>query len=192
MLSARILRTAAWLLALCSAALLALPAAAQSTYTLFESGPVRPMAFSPSGDRLFVVNTADGHLDLFDVDAFGNLTPTGSVGVGLEPVAVAARNEDEVWVVNHLSDSISIVDLSGANARVVRTLLVGDEPKDIVFAGPGGDRAFITAAHRGQNAPVVDGDYDTPGIGRADVYVFDAGSLGDSLERTLTNRFTAV
>ena len=38
--------------------------------------------------------------------------------------------------------------------RVVRTLLVGDEPRDIVFAGPGGNRAFITTAHRGQNSPV--------------------------------------
>ena len=34
---------------------------------------------------------------------------------------------------------------------MVRTLLVGDEPRDIVFAGPGGNRAFITTAHRGQN-----------------------------------------
>ena len=60
-----------------------------------------------------------------------------SVPVGLEPVAVAARNAGEVWVVNHLSDSVSIVDVGAAPARVVRTLLVGDEPRDIVFAGPG-------------------------------------------------------
>jgi len=156
-------------------------ARAQSSYQLFESGPVRPIAISPNGERLFVVNTPDGQLDLFDVDPQGGLIPAGSVGVGLEPVAVAARNDDEVWVVNHLSDSVSIVDVSGT-PRVVRTLLVGDEPNDIVFAGPGGDRAFVSAAHRGQNAPVVDGDYDTPGIGRADVYVFDAANLGDSLE----------
>ncbi len=139
------------------------------------------MAFSPNGQKLFVVNTPDGQLDTFSVDVLGNLTPTGSVPVGLEPVAVAARNDNEVWVVNHLSDSVSIVDVSG-EPRVVRTLLVGDEPRDIVFAGPGGDRAFVSAAHRGQNAPVVDGDYDVAGIGRADLYVFDAANLGDSLE----------
>ena len=39
--------------------------------------------------------------------------------------------------------------------RVVRTLLVGDEPRDIVFAGPGGNRAFITTARRGQNVPAI-------------------------------------
>src|SRR3989475_6414790 len=27
-------------------------------------------------------------------------------------------------------------------------------PRDIVFAGPGGNRAFITTAHRGQNSGV--------------------------------------
>ena len=37
--------------------------------------------------------------------------------------------------------------------HVSRTLLVGDEPRDIVFAGPHHDRAFITTAHRGQNSP---------------------------------------
>ena len=57
--------------------------------------------------------------------------------VGLEPVAVAARTDGEVWVVNHLSDRVSVVDVAADPPRVVRTLLVGDEPRDIVFAGPG-------------------------------------------------------
>ena len=53
-------------------------------------------------------------------------------------VAVAVRNDGEVWVVNHLSDSISIVNTAANPPRVTRTLLVGDEPRDIVFAGPEG------------------------------------------------------
>ena len=129
---------------------LAPKANAQSDYTLFESGPVRPIAMSPDGNRLFVVNTPDGYLEVFDVSS-GSAVKEASVPVGLEPVAVAARNDDEVWVVNHLSDSISIVDVVSAPPRVVRTLLVGDEPRGIVFAGPGGNRAFIATAHRGQN-----------------------------------------
>ncbi len=156
---------------------------AQPDYTLFESGPVRPIAMSPDGDRLFVVNIPDGYLEIFDVSS-GSAVKEASVPVGLEPVAVAARNNNEVWVVNHLSDSISIVDLASVPPRVVRTLLVGDEPRDIVFAGPGGNRAFIATAHRGQNTPWPDGDYDVPGIGRADVWVFDANNLGTSLTGT--------
>ncbi len=161
--------------------------AAASPFTLFETGQVRPLAQSPDGARLFAVNTPDNRLEIFDVAA-GTLTHVGSVPVGLEPAAVAARTNGEVWVVNHLSDSISIVDVtSPADARVVRTLLVGDEPRDIVFAGPGGNRAFITTAHRGQNTalhPTIETVLRTPGIGRADVWVFDAASLGSTLGGT--------
>ena len=49
-----------------------------------------------------------------------------------------------------------------------------------MFAGPGKARAFITTAHRGQNVP-FDPQLTTPGVGRADVWVFDARHLGDSL-----------
>src|SRR5262249_17318808 len=108
------------------------------SFVNFESGQVRPLALSPDGTRLFAVNTPDDRLEIFDVGAAG-LTHTGSVPVGLEPVAVAARSDDEVWVVNLLSDSVSIVDVSTRPARVTRTLLTCDEPRDIVFAGPGGN-----------------------------------------------------
>ncbi len=164
--------------------LIAGAASGQESYLLFESGPVRPIAFSPDGTKLFAVDTPDGHLEIFDVAPEGTLTRTGSVRVGMEPVAVAAEDANRVWVVNHLSDSISIVDVSGPVARVVRTLLVGDEPRDIVFGGTAGNRAFITTAHRGQNHPVPAGDYDVSGQGRADVWVFDTASLGTALGGT--------
>ena len=168
---------------------------AQVDFVAFESGHVRPVALSPDGARLFAVNTPDNALEIFDVQ-LGTLVHAASVPVGLEPVAVAPRNDDEVWVVNHLSDSVSIVDVSGATPSVVRTLLVGDEPRDIVFAGTGGNRAFITTAHRGQHRthPSIAGVFDpanpadprltTPGIGRADVWVFDATALGSTIGGT--------
>ncbi|MFV8756167.1 hypothetical protein ACNOYE_36930 [Nannocystaceae bacterium ST9] len=144
-------------------------------FTAFESGQVRPLALSPNGKHLFAVNTPDNRLEIFRIRPWG-LQHQASVPVGLEPVAVAVRSNDEVWVVNHLSDSVSVVAVDGA-PHVKRTLLVGDEPRDIVFAGPGGDRAFITAAHRGQNAP-FNPQLTTPSVGRADVWVFDADHLG--------------
>jgi len=153
-----------------------LPSRAPS-FTVFESGQVRPLALSPDGKLLFAVNTPDNRLEVFQVINQG-LSHRASVPVGLEPVAVAARSNEEVWVVNHLSDSVSVVRLgpNGHEGAVVRTLLVGDEPQDIVFAGPGMSRAFITTAHRGQNVP-YDPQFTTPGIGRADVWVFDAAQL---------------
>lgn len=160
---------------------------AAPSFTLFESGQVRPLASSPDGTRLFAVNTPDNRLEVFDVTG-ASIAHAGSVTVGLEPVAVAARTNGEVWVVNHLSDSVSVVDVSDPAApRVVRTLLVGDEPRDIVFAGAGGNRAFITTAHRGQNTPhhaTIETILSTAGLGRADVWVFDAANLGVSLGGT--------
>jgi DNA-binding beta-propeller fold protein YncE len=159
------------------------------SYTLFESGPVRPLALSPSGKLLFAANTPDNRLEVFRVLSH-QLDHRGSIPVGLEPVAVAALSDDEVWVVNHLSDSVSIVKIghnaaegnadNGRVGYVARTLLVGDEPRDVVVAGRSRNRAFITTAHRGQNVP-YDPQLTTPGISRADVWVFDVDHLGNSL-----------
>ncbi len=165
-------------------ALCALPenAAAQGgPYVNFETIPTRAVALSPDGSRLFVTNTPDARLEIFQVTA-GGLTPVASVPVGLDPIAVNARTDSEVWVVNHLSDSVSIVDVAADPPRVVRTLLVGDEPRDVVFAGPNQRRAFITAARRGQNHPDdTANETQVEGLGRADVWVFDAENLGESL-----------
>src|SRR4029453_12398802 len=162
--------------------LLATAGAARAAFVTFESGQVRPLALSPDGTRLFAVNTPDGRLEIFDVTA-GGLAHREPVPVGLAPSAGAARCVGEVWVGNHLSDSVSVVRVGAPAARVVLTLLVGDEPRDIVFAGPGGQRAFITTAHRGQNSP-IDPQLTTPGVGRADVWVFDASAPGSSLGGT--------
>lgn len=165
----------------------------RSSFVLFETGQVRPLALSPDGQTLFAVNTPDNRLEVFNILPNG-LDHLGSVSVGLEPIAVAARSNDEVWVVNHLSDSISIVKLKKnyrklfrhhfsikpSIGRVVNTLYVGDEPRDIVFAGEHHNRAFITTAHRGQNVP-FDPQFITPGVGRADVWVFDAEATGAAL-----------
>jgi len=158
------------------------PDRAENQFLNFETIPTRSLELSPDGTRLFALNTPDGRLEIFDLTAEG-LRPTGSVTVGLEPVALAARSDGEVWVVNFLSDNVSVVDVSpGAPPHVTRTILVGDEPRDIVFAGPGRSRAFVTAARRGQNHPAdIQSELQTPGIGRADVWVFDAGNLGTSL-----------
>jgi len=165
-------------------------AAAPPSFLAYESGPVRPMAFSPDRSRLYAVNIPDARLEVYAVDA-GGLSPLASIPVGQEPVAVAVRSATEVWVVNHLSDSVSVVDPVAGVVR--RTLLVGDEPRDVVFAGPGNARAFVTTAHRGQHRtdPSIasvpgagDPQLTTEGIGRADVWVFDAANLGTTLGGT--------
>lgn len=164
----------AWLLGV----LIALPLAARhgapagaedpSGFTNFETEPVRPLALSPEGDRLFALNSADDRVEVFAVEVAG-LRRLGELAVGLRPVALAARSRDEVWVVNHLSDSVSVLDLSDpAAGRVVRTLPVGDEPRDIVVAGRDRERVFVASARRA--------DPTTPGLGRGSVWVFEAAA----------------
>ena len=161
--------------------------AAGPPLTEFESGQVRPIALSLDRTKLFALNTPNGTLEIFDITS-GGLVLQSRLPVGMEPVAVAVRSNDEVWVVNHLSDSISVVSLTGT-PRVVRTLLVGDEPRDIVFAGSPA-RAFITTAHRGQHRThssisdvpgAGDPQLTTPGVGRMDVWVFDPANLGTAI-----------
>jgi sugar lactone lactonase YvrE len=157
-------------------------------YTLFETLQVRPLALSSDGRTLYALNTPDNRLEIFRVVGEG-LQPAGSIEVGLEPVAVAVRKDGEVWVANHLSDSVSVVAVDELGPRVTRTLLVGDEPRDIVFGGPGKNLAFITTAHRGQNSP-DDPDLFTPGVGRADVWVFDGNNLGTAPGGTRVTKLT--
>jgi YVTN family beta-propeller protein len=155
------------------------PPTAERNFVTFETGQVRPLALSPDGNTLYVTNTPNSTLEIYSITNAG-LEQTATVPVGMEPTAVAVVN-NQVWVVNHLSDSISIVDVGGNPPRVVRTLLVGDEPRDIVFAGAHNQYAFITTAHRGQNGRFdspVDAQLKTPGVGRADVWVFDTNNLG--------------
>lgn len=110
----------------------------------WESPHVSPIAITPSGQTLLAVNTADNRLETFSV-ATGQPVWTGSISVGLDPVSVRALNDSTAWVVNRISDSVSVVDLS--TRRVVRTIGAGDEPSDVVFAA---GRAFVSVSQLNQ------------------------------------------
>ena len=108
----------------------------------FETAPVHPIALSPDNSRLAVCNLPDGRLEVFDVTT-GTPLAISSIPVGIDPVSVRFRNAAEAWVINHISDSISIIDLP--SLRVVATLDTLDTPSDVVFAGSP-IRAFVSCA----------------------------------------------
>lgn len=114
----------------------------QPNFVNWENPHVHPIDMTPDGSLLLAVNTPDNRLEVFDL-ASGTPVHLASIPVGLDPVTVRARNDAEAWVVNHISDTISIVDLITGN--VVATISTDDEPADIVFAGSP-ELAFVTCS----------------------------------------------
>jgi YVTN family beta-propeller protein len=139
-----------------------------STVVNFESPQVHPLALTPDGTRLLVANSPNGTLSVFQLANGQAPRLTAEIPVGLEPASVAVRNNNEAWVANWLSDSVSIVDLATGN--VVRTLDVGDEPTDIIFAGSSRAMAFVCVSGGGSLLTGTSMDR----LGRGQVKVFDA------------------
>jgi YVTN family beta-propeller protein len=117
-------------------------APAPSSFVNWETGQVHPVDMTPDASRFLVCNTADDRLEVFDV-SMGVPVLVSEIPVGLDPIAVRARTNTEVWVVNNISDSVSVVSLATRN--VVATLKTHDEPSDVVFAGTP-QRAFVSCS----------------------------------------------
>ncbi|HZV34547.1 MAG TPA: beta-propeller fold lactonase family protein [Verrucomicrobiae bacterium] len=117
------------------------------TYVNFEGKQCRPICLSPDGTKLFAVNTPDARLSVFDITY--PLTPflIAEIPVGVEPVSVNALDNDTAWVVNEVSDSVSVVSVS--RKIVTDTIYAKDEPSDVVFAG---GKAFVSESRNNQIA----------------------------------------
>ncbi|PYS70754.1 MAG: hypothetical protein DMF73_12215, partial [Acidobacteria bacterium] len=137
-----------------------------STYRNFEGPQIHPLGLTPDGTRLLAVNTPNATLSVFQLVS-GSPVLTAEIPVGLEPVSVAVRNNREAWVANWLSDSVSIVDLAAGN--VVRTIDVGDEPTDVLFAGLSNEKAFVCVSGGGTR-PVAGGGTVTGASGAVKVF----------------------
>jgi YVTN family beta-propeller protein len=122
-------------------------AATAGSFTNFEGAQTNPVRVSADGTRLYVVDTPDARLSVFDLATPASPRLIAEIPVGIEPVSVNPRTTDEVWVVNQVSDSISIV--SASRRIVTDTLYVEDEPADVVFAGSP-ERAFVSVARSNQ------------------------------------------
>src|SRR5688572_8105529 len=114
--------------------------AASNSFINFETAPVHPLALSPDGNTLAVCNLQDARVELFDLT---QPTPRriASIPTGLDPVTARFNSRGELWIANHISDSVTIYDPFGR--KVVATLQCFDGPADIVFKD---NTAWITAA----------------------------------------------
>src|ERR1017187_1875113 len=121
------------------------PAAAQvppNEFVNFEGAQTNPIRLSSDGPRFFALNPPDPGVSVFDISNPSSPALIVEFPVGIEPVSVNSRTDDEAWVVNQESDSVSIVSVS--QGIVTDTIYVKDEPSDVVFAG--NNLAFVSVA----------------------------------------------
>src|SRR5262249_19450846 len=104
--------------------------------------------------------------------------------VGLDPVSVRVRTNGEAWVVNRVSDTVSVVDLATQN--VVATLDVGDEPGDVIFAGAP-QRAFVTGSMLNQVSV-----YDPANLATAPTVIPLQGNRPRALAADATRVYAAI
>ena len=127
---------------------------AQSTsqaFANFEEAQTNPVRLSTDGTRLFAVNTPNASLSVFDLTTPGNPNLIAQIPVGLGPVSVNPLTDDQAWVVNQVSNSISIISV--LQGIVVDTINISPEPMDVVFAGT--NQAYVSVS-RANEIAVVD------------------------------------
>lgn len=109
----------------------------------FEARSVHPIAITPNGRKLLVLHSTTHQLSVFDLGEKLRSEPllVREIPISTTPVSVRARTDSEAWVVNEVSDSVSVVDLD--RGLIVATLRTGDEPADVVFAG---GKAFVSCS----------------------------------------------
>ncbi|MBW2316622.1 MAG: hypothetical protein JRH10_20860 [Deltaproteobacteria bacterium] len=138
----------------------------QQTFTSPQS---KPILLSADGSLLFVANTTNGTVSLFETATNTQLT---AIEVGLEPVGLALKPDgSELWVSNHLSDSVSVIDLTVGTSqyRIVETIqdldAAGvsqfDEPVGIAFASNA--KAYVALSSRNDVAIIDTATYSVTG-----------------------------
>ena len=118
-------------------------------YPSFLSPHARPILAHEG--RVFVVNTPSDTVDVIDAKSH---KITRRINVGIDPVSLAVRPDGkELWVANHVSDSVSVIDInpkSRTYLRVVDTVqdfnlrtkaTRFDEPVGIAFAN--NEKAYV-------------------------------------------------
>jgi len=158
-------KVSAWCITALQVLLLLAPgfAGAQATdigYPTFLSPHASPIVVS--GERVFVTNTPADTVDVIDASS---LAVVGRINVGIDPVSIAIRPDGkEVWVSNHVSDAVSVIDNDPANPTYLQVIATVqdfdpvtratrfDEPVGIAFAS--NEKAYIALSSENQIAVI--------------------------------------
>lgn len=112
-------------------------------FTHMEPRQQHPVSLTPDGKKLLALHSTAHTLSVFDVGTPARSAPLliAEIPTSSAPVSVKALTNDEVWVVNEASDSVSVISLS--QGIILETLRTGDEPADVCFAA---GKAFVSCA----------------------------------------------
>ncbi len=115
-----------------------------------------------SGGYVFVVNTPADTVDVIETSSHAIVT---RVHVGIDPVGLAVRPDGkEVWVANHISDSVSVIDTDPARPTHLQVIATVqdfdpvtratrfDEPVGVAFAG--NEKAYVALSSENQIAVI--------------------------------------
>lgn len=124
-------------------------------FQMFASPQSNPIILSPDQTRLYVANTTSGTVSVLNATSLASIA---TVTVGVEPVGLAVRPDGlQVWVSNHVSDSVSVIDTNPASPKayqVIETIqdfdaagaTLFDEPVGIAFAS--NTKAYVALSSR--------------------------------------------
>lgn len=129
-------------------------------YPTFLSPHAAPIAVN--GGRVYVTNTPADTVDVIDVLS---RQIVARINVGIDPVGVAVRPDGmEVWVSNHVSDSVSVIDSNPDSLTFLQVIATVqdfnpvtratrfDEPVGIAFAS--NEKAYVALSSENQIAVV--------------------------------------
>ena len=138
-------------------------------HPVFASPHSKPIA--AFDDYVYVVNTPSDTVDVIDAQT---RTIVNRINVGIDPVSAVARPDGmEVWVANHVSDTVSVIDTDPASptfqnvvatVQAVHTATLStdfDEPVGIAFAN--NDKAYVALGPANEIAVV---DVATRNVGK--------------------------
>ena len=116
------------------------------TFMSPHSGPI-----AKNGNLVFVTNTPADTVDVIDTES---REIVARVNVGIDPVGIAVRPDGlEVWVSNHVSDSVSVIDSDPQSPTFLQVIATVqqisefshatefDEPVGLAFAG--NEKAYV-------------------------------------------------
>ena len=126
----------------------------------FASPHAKPIAVN--GDFVYAVNTPADTVDIIDAETH---EVVNRISVGVDPVGIAVRpNGKEIWVTNHISDSVSVIDTDADSdffQQVIATVqdidsdtlaTHFDEPVGVAFASDA--KAYVALSRTNQIAVV--------------------------------------